>query len=278
MSHLPPPFTRYGRVTFNDNLSLSTIQLPPRVIAKQLTNQSNTQKQRLGVNESADKLSEVFITPHIHLLFFSTIMGEFLPYEGAGFLLRYADRFILGIRIKKADDKDQTPEVEYAGGKNELADKNIPSRTAHSELIEELGMDVLDPDWQERAVILHTFQPFSKKWIWCFDLALNPNEYARVLAADAALKNWDPTQTRDFSALTGRSQPARKALAEIVSVSVADFTNHVQKFSLVPKSDNRMSDAKKFDQKLKVVALDGSSERDFRVRGFNLVIFEEHFH
>jgi len=204
-------------------------------------------------------------------------MEGFLPYEGAGFLLKYNDRYILGVRIKKPEDKDQTPEVEYAGGKVEAADGGDPSVTAHNELIEELGMDILDDNWRERARIMHTFQPFSKKWIHCFEYSLNDREYGKLLTAAINLKNWDPSEKRDFSALTGRKEPSRKALAEIVTTSVNDFQSLIRAFSAIPKSENRMGDAKKFNGKLSVISLDGGNARDYRVRAFNMVIFEEHF-
>lgn len=54
-------------------------------------------------------------------------VADFMPYEGAGFLLKYKDNYILGIRNKKPEEKDQTIEVEYMGGKIEPSDNNDPS-------------------------------------------------------------------------------------------------------------------------------------------------------
>lgn len=63
------------------------------------------------------------------------------------------------------------------GGKIEPeADQNKPANTARAELIEELGADILDDSWQDRAHVIHVFQPFSQKWIWCFRLELNKTE------------------------------------------------------------------------------------------------------
>ena len=200
-----------------------------------------------------------------------------MPYEGAGFLLKHGGRFILGVRVKKPDDTDKTPEVEYAGGKVDLADGNRPAKTAENELIEELGTRILDADWEQRAVIRHTYQPFTKKWIWCFELELRNTELQRVIDADSVLRLWNPAETRDFTVLTGRSEPSRKALAEIVSASVRDFTQLLGEFHAIPASANRMSDAKKFTGKLPVVNLDGTGQREYRIRAFNMVIFEEHF-
>lgn len=103
---------------------------------------------------------------------------EYFPYEGAGFLLSFNDFVILGQRIKKAEDlaKDPVTELEYMGGKIDPQDGNDPYKTASAELAEELGADILEKDWatSKRLNIVHMFQPFSKKWIWCFVLISPP--------------------------------------------------------------------------------------------------------
>ena len=64
---------------------------------------------------------------------------NYLPFEGAGFILTYNNMILLGQRHKKEKDlkKDPTPEFEYIGGKVE--DNETPPQTALAELTEKLG-------------------------------------------------------------------------------------------------------------------------------------------
>ena len=207
-----------------------------------------------------------------------------MPYEGAGFLLSFKDQAILGKRIKKEKDllSDPTAELEYMGGRiEEVADKNAPSNTAHAELIEELGADILDADWKDRAKIIHIFQPFSKKSIWCFRLELNQAEYDRLIVAAQNLATWPVTETRDFSKLTGRSEPARKALARLALVPLANLANYVESFANFPTQNggNRMKDAKDFrvGHRLSGVdLLDTDIKVEHALRGFNTLMFVNH--
>lgn len=202
---------------------------------------------------------------------------EHFPYEGAGFLLRTEEHYILGIRLN--EDGVRTGEIEYPGGKVEKGEH--PYLTAHNELMEELGgMDVLDPGWQSRVKPLWVFQPFSKKWIWPLLLDLSKQEYARLQDAHARLMEWPVTEKKDLSNLTGRKEPVRKALDGLVQVPRTVFADYVQTFSQIPATKNRMKDAKAFAADTKLTdpctitgtPLDGS----FAVRAFNLVIFETH--
>jgi 8-oxo-dGTP pyrophosphatase MutT (NUDIX family) len=204
---------------------------------------------------------------------------SYMPYEGAGFLLKFASQYVLGIRIRKPDDKDQTPEVEYIGGKVEAADNNNPAITARNELLEELGYDILDADWLNRVRVLRTFQPFSKKWIWCFELELSCNELFKLMRADHELRygGWDPSEECDFRPLTGRTSVSRKALAGLVVASALDFHNIIREFSTtIPNSGNRMRDAKNTKLQLYTTHFNGTHQESYRIRAFNMVIFEEH--
>lgn len=134
---------------------------------------------------------------------------EYFPYEGAGFLLSFNDFVILGQRIKKAEDlaKDPVTELEYMGGKIDPQDGNDPYKTASAELAEELGADILEKDWatSKRLNIVHMFQPFSKKWIWCFCLDLTPEEFARLREACRQLDDWPRDKLVSFENITGRT-------------------------------------------------------------------------
>jgi hypothetical protein len=208
-------------------------------------------------------------------------MEEHMPYEGAGFLMHHEGKFILGIRIKKPEDvvKDPTVEVEYMGGKPEKEDTNDPLTTAFNELAEEVGRNVLDADWRQRTVPIHTFQKFSKKWIWCTLLRLTRTEYNRLLVADYEHDNWNVSETRDLSSVTGRTTPARKAVSRFVELEASDLTTYIQNFSEVSASNNRMNDAKTFrntSPPLKVTSLFSRTTSSHPLRAFNTVIFEEH--
>lgn len=209
-------------------------------------------------------------------------------YEGAGFLLSFMDMAILGERVKKPDDlaKDPTLEFEYMGGKRDKDDHDDPFTTALSELIEELGGLLIDTsDWEERASIVHIFQPFTKKWIWCFRLKLNQSEFNAITSASAALQSWDLTELRNMSHLTGRSTPVRKGLSRLVAVSLDELSQYVNDFNRFPTRNegNRMKDAKEYRStrsKLSGYDLNAISGAPTLnpLRAFNTVIFANNVH
>jgi hypothetical protein len=182
--------------------------------------------------------------------------------------------------VKKPEDvaKDPTVELEYAGGKPDPEDNNDPLQTAYSELVEEFGQDVLDKDWRSRVVPIHTFQKFSKKWIWCSLLSLTDNEYARITLADKALDSWNPEDKRDMSAVTKRKTPVRKGLQALVKVKADDMLRYMTEFAAMPASDNRMNDGKQFRKghQLAGYRLSTLEPVSHPLRAFNAVIFEEH--
>lgn len=202
-------------------------------------------------------------------------------FEGAGFLLTYQTLFILAARIKKPEDlaKDPIEEVEYMGGKVEGTE--TPYKTAYNELVEECGGDPLDPGWESRVKIFHTFQPFTKKWIWCFHLDLTDSEFQKLVELDRAHDNWALGDEKDFSKITGRKQPARKAISGIAMVSKEDVLKYMTGFAAVERSKNRMADAKTYGKDENILFTcarisDPGTKYKRRLRGFNLVIFEEH--
>lgn len=207
-------------------------------------------------------------------------MAEHLPYEGAGFLLTYKGSVILGNRIKKPEDfaKDPILEVEYFGGKPEPEDMNDPLITAFNELIEEVGCPILDSTWRNRIIPIHIFQPFSKKWIWCSMLEVNTDEFGRLIAADISLDLWNVDKTLDLSAQTGRKNLVRKAISKLVSVPINELCEYITRFSEVPKSKNRLSDAKLYrENTFTVTRLSNNKDiMQFPLRAFNTVIFEDH--
>lgn len=204
-----------------------------------------------------------------------------MPYEGAGFLMYYETSFVLGIRIKKAEDvaKDPTVELEYMGGKPEAADNNEPLKTAYNELVEEVGAPFLEGDWRSRVTPIHTFQKFSKKWIHCSLLRLTKVEFERLVVLDASHDQWDVATTYDLSAETGRPALVRKAIKAFVRVDGADLAQYIHGFTAVADSGNRMSDAKTYRgsaKPLKATRLSTREITEHPLRAFNTVIFEEH--
>jgi len=173
---------------------------------------------------------------------------EYMPYEGAGFLMYYEDNFVLGTRIKKPEDlvKDPILEIEYMGGKIDPEDNNDPLKTAYNELVEEIGVDILEKDWNTRITPIQTFQSISKKYIWCCLLKLSKKEYSNLVAADLAHDKWLVAEKRDLKNITGRSELVRKAISAFVIVDKQELVNYISNFSKVPVSDNRMADAKKY--------------------------------
>jgi len=206
-------------------------------------------------------------------------MEEHMPYEGAGFILQYQKNIILGLRCKKPADfaKDPTQELEYMGGKPEKEDGNNPLKTAHNELMEEIGWNILDSDWHTRVRPIHIFQPFSKKWIWCCLLTINDNEFANLKRAAAGLDDtliWG----NSFQRWTGRPGKVERAIESIYQCPVSEVTRYMNGFKQVPNSGNRMTDAKKYREadKLKVTHLLSGEEHAFPLRAFNTVMWEEH--
>ena len=204
-----------------------------------------------------------------------------MPYEGAGFLLYYQNLFVLGIRYKKEADmkKDPTPEVEYMGGKIEVEDENDPLKTAFRELVEEIGQPILEDDWKSRVTPIHTYQPFSQKWIHCSLLQLNENEYNKIFEVDKVHDAWPTDETRDLSSITGRSEPVRKAISAFVTVTKDQLLEYMYGFSKTPASKNRMADAKAYRNSAKplvVTRMSTNETFEYPLRGFNTVIFEEH--
>lgn len=207
-------------------------------------------------------------------------------YEGAGMLLTHKGAVLFGIRIKTEKDraKDPTEELEYMGGKPEAEDGGDPSTTAHAELIEEVGGNPLAANWRSRARILHIWQPFSKKWIWCHLLELTDHEFARLRACDEALTGWPADERRSFTAETGRSAPVRKSLARIVQMPGQQLVDVATAFAQFDTTNpNRMAAAKAFAKQHPCSAspVCGGPATDHTsrpIRAFNLVIFHEHAH
>jgi len=208
------------------------------------------------------------------------IKEKHLPYEGGGFLITHRGNVILGNRIKKPEDlaKDPILEVEYFGGKPELEDENDPLQTAYNEFIEEVGQIILNTTWRNRIIPIHIFQPFSKKWIWCSMLEVTDDEYQRLIEADRVLDSWNADVKRDFSKWTGRKEPVRKAIAKLVSVPTTELCAYIEQFTTVPKSKNRLADAKAYREKTFNVSRisDTNDKMQFPLRAFNIVIFEDH--
>lgn len=195
-------------------------------------------------------------------------------HEGAGFLLKHADKYILFERVKsKADfDKDPTPEVEYAGGKVD-GDQETPQQTAFAELVEELGTNILKDNWREHVRPLVSEAP-SGKTIWVFLYELNADEFARLSNID--FSTWKADEYRDLAHLTGRASSAkcRKSLANAFTVSRTSMNTLLNAFRATSKS---MKDAKDLRQvcKLECQLLNSSETRHFGLRAFNTILFEK---
>jgi len=206
---------------------------------------------------------------------------DHMPYEGAGFLLRFEGNIILGLRRKKPSDfsKDPTPELEYMGGKIEHGDKNDPLLTAYNELVEELGAIVLDTNWRERVSPLCIYQPFTQMWIWCCLIDLNATEFARVTTAANGLETdkWDRDQP--YASWTGRATvPVRRSLEAVFLCPVESITAFISGFKTVPASKNRLTDAKTYrnQAKLQCTNIVTGVKAEYPLRAFNTVIWENH--
>lgn len=196
-------------------------------------------------------------------------------FEGAGFLFTHKDDVVVVTRINP--DPDAVLEFEYVGGKVE--GDETPDQTAFAEHVEELGMNVIDKDWIARAEPLHTFQPFSKKWIWCYRLELNHDEFERLCQADQKLASWPSDEKRCFGHLTGRSELARKAVGGVCVVKWKDLDVYVRTFAQIPADKNRMKQAKQYAKDNKLVGHSIMQDKSYirGMRGFNLVVMEKHF-
>ncbi len=207
-------------------------------------------------------------------------MSDYVPksdYEGAGFMLTYRGNVILAerINVKNPDVK----EFEYMGGKREKSDADAYA-TALAELIEELGGPQFNTlTWRNRCKTIEVFQPFSKKWIICHVLELNDAEYEIVKDANLRLQSWPDDEMRDYSQLTGRLTPVRKAVRALYLVPQQKFYSYLTNFNNHPRSENRMNDAKEYG---KNNTLDGycmitGEIKTLPLRGFNTVLFENKF-
>lgn len=199
---------------------------------------------------------------------------EKLDFEGAGFTLTYKDSVIFVTRNNPKAGAQ--PVLESVGGKVE--GNETPAQTAFAELVEEIGADILDSDWEIRANTSTTLQPFSKKWIWDFVLELTDIEYGKLVAADKALDDWAIEDKKSFKHITGREEEARKAIGEICAVDKKDLIALVTKFSKIEPSTNRMKDAQAFgiEHQLTVRRLTTGKEYTRALRGVKLVILEQH--
>lgn len=208
-------------------------------------------------------------------------MSDVVPkseYEGAGFLLKYRGHVILAERINAKNPS--VAEFEYMGGKREKGIDKDDYATAVAELIEELGGPQFDTlTWRDRCKTVEVFQPFTKKWIICRVLELNDAEFEIVKDANLRLQSWPEDEMRDYSQMTGRSAPVRKAVRALYLVPEKKFYAYFQMFAKYPRSDNRMNDAKEFG---KTNQLDGycmitGAIKTLPLRGFNTVLFEKDF-
>lgn len=201
------------------------------------------------------------------------------PYEGAGFILKYKDNIVLGLRIKKPADfaKDPTQEVEYMGGKPDKEDGDDPLQTAYAELVEELGGTILDSNWRQHVNPIHIFQPFSKKWIWCLLYQLNDAEFVALKQVAAQLNDTNKWG-KSFSHWTGRATPVSRAIESIYLCPLSEVSRYMSGFKKVLSSDNRLNDAKKYREQDKLAAthLLTGENASFPLRAFNAVMWEQH--
>ena len=100
--------------------------------------------------------------------------------------------------------------------------------------------------------------------MWIFRLELSETEKGRLDESDKILQEWNANEKKQFG-----KQLCRKAISGIVYVSQKTFREYSDGFAATPVSKNRMKDAKNFGKTTKI-------QDDYAIRGFNLVIFEEH--
>lgn len=200
-------------------------------------------------------------------------------YEGAGFILTHRENIVFGLRIKKPEDiaKDPVIELEYMGGKPDKEDNNDPVKTAVNELTEEAGGKFLDDNFADRLSSVPIFQPFSKKWIRCFTLEINDNEYNKLRGLLINLRSWDEKTTKDMKDLTGRSTPVRKGIADFYIVKKQEFVECVKEFKrLYPNAGLKEAKEFRFQKQVPAVSLTTAEMRFLAIRAFNMIIFAQH--
>lgn len=198
----------------------------------------------------------------------------YLPYEGAGFLLTYKGDVILGQRIGKETQKP-TGEYEYMGGKPDPEDNNSPYLTANAELVEEVGGTFLRPGWSDRAELIHIFQPVSQKWIWCFKLELDADEFRNLRQLAIELDSWPIDETRDLSMLTCRKTPVRKALDGFCKFPMNELIENSKKFSeltYAPKETMKIAKQFSADNHLHGVDMVTDEPVSGPLRAFNYLV------
>lgn len=207
-----------------------------------------------------------------------TSTETYMPYEGAGFLLTYMGNVILGQRIGKETQKP-TGEYEYMGGKPDPEDHNSPYLTANAELVEEVGGTFLRPGWSDRAELIHIFQPVSQKWIWCFKLELDADEFRSLRQLAIELDSWPIDETRDLSTLTNRKTPVRKALEGFGQFPIDELIGNAEKFSKLTYwlKDKSMKIAKQFsaDNHLHGIDIITGDPVSGPLRAFNYLVLTE---
>ena len=195
-------------------------------------------------------------------------------YEGAGFILfdPFEHNFILGV-------SSNTGDLEYIGGKPES--NETPQQTAFNELVEEIGGNPLDIDWETRVQVLYFFN-YSQKWIWCFFISLSFNEIQKLHQLAKQLNSWPVELEKDFSSITGRTELAKKEITSIVSVNIHDFFNYIEIFTKWPRTRNRRLDAVRYGthNSTKLIVGKNLCDNNYiepkKIREFNCVIFEQH--
>ena len=112
--------------------------------------------------------------------------------------------------------------------------------------------------------------------------SLTDEEGIKFIKYDEELDKWEENETKDMSAITGRKEPAKKAIKGLYYVAKNDFFNYIDAFiNYEPKTSNRMKDAKAYGADPNTKLLSGKRLRDetiveeSKLRGFNAVIFEQ---
>lgn len=150
-------------------------------------------------------------------------------YESAGLVLQVKnDYIVMGLRQDR-------PILDWIGGKRETVDQG-PYHTAIRELIEELGgiQLELNPFSKSSSII----NPLTNQSIVLFHHHLSDVDFQRLCKHD--LHKWPADATRDFSALTGFQERARKTFQDIGLVKWRDLplgaTNDTLAAALFPFS------------------------------------------
>lgn len=204
-----------------------------------------------------------------------------LPLSGAGVLLFYNGKVVLGQRLKAPAvlAKDATPEVEFMGGRLEKEDGGDPFTAAEREFTEECGQKILVNDWKSRALPIYSSgRGVYKTLTCCLLIKLTAFEYESLVNADKEHDLWKDDKTRNMKHLTGRDALCKKEISGFVSVPFSDLIEYVSKFSKeVPSSGNRELDAKGFRvNTLNVTRLSTGAITKYALRAFNTSIVEEY--